>query len=46
MGDKVEAGGTPSQGTPKDKRLKENKATITSNAGTKTPGAGKVTRGF
>jgi hypothetical protein len=46
MTDKVQAGGTPSKGTPKDKRLKENKPKVTSNAGTKQPGAGKVTRGF
>lgn len=26
---RVQAGGTPSQGTPKDKRLKENKPKVT-----------------
>lgn len=41
----VEAGGKPSKGTPKDKRLKKNKAVITSSSGTKGGGAGVVTRG-
>jgi hypothetical protein len=41
--DGVEAGGKPSKGTPKDKRLKGNSKVSGTNIG--RTGAGKVTRG-
>jgi hypothetical protein len=41
----VAAGGTPSKGTPKDKRLKENKPKITKAGDVQTPRDVRITHG-